>query len=55
MNLAKGWLFGHIQSSDQDYVPHLKAMDADFLMAKRQSPILVMRGKLVLRPRAAQG
>ena len=44
MNLAKGWLFGHIQSSDQDYVPHLKAMDADFLMAKRQSPIPVMRG-----------
>ena len=51
MNLLKGWLFGHIQSSDQKYVPHLKAKNTDFILVARQSPLELIRERLALEPR----
>lgn len=38
VNLLKGWIFGHIQSSDQDYVPHLNAKYADGIPTSREMP-----------------
>jgi hemerythrin-like metal-binding protein len=55
MNLLKGWLFGHIQSSDQKYVPYLKVKNTGFNLAPRQGPFELIRERMTFAPRVVQG
>lgn len=55
MNLLKDWLLGHIRSYDQKYAPYLKAKNTDLILVTRQSPIELVRARLALGPRLAQG
>ncbi len=55
MNLLKGWLFDHIQSSDQKYAPYLNAKNTDLILVTRQSPLELIRERLALGPRVIQG
>lgn len=48
ISLLKGWLFAHIQSSDLEYAPHLKAKSAVAAHAAWEKPV-------VARPRKAHG
>ena len=38
MHQIKSWLFSHMQSSDQEYVPHLKAKGVDSILAAWNGP-----------------
>jgi hemerythrin-like metal-binding protein len=49
VNLLKGWLFGHIQSSDQEYVPHFKAKNIESIQAAWERPLMVLRQKSAAR------
>ena len=55
VNLLKGWFFGHIQSSDQEYAPHFKARGAGLILAAQENPVRIMRERPALRPRVVQG
>jgi hemerythrin-like metal-binding protein len=43
LGLLKGWLFSHIQSSDQDYARHFKATTVDSFPAAADRPFLHIR------------
>jgi hemerythrin-like metal-binding protein len=55
MNLLKGWLFGHIHSSDQKYTSYLKVKNTDFNLAPRQSAFELIRERMTFGPRVVQG
>ena len=55
VNLLKGWLFRHIQSSDRDYVAHFKAKGAEATLAARETPVEIAPRKKVSGLRIMQG
>jgi hemerythrin len=55
INLLKGWLFRHIQSSDQDYVAHFKANGVEAMLAARETLIGIAPRKKAGGPRVMQG
>ena len=55
VNLLKGWLFRHLQSSDQDYVAHFKAKGVEAMLAKRETLMGIAPGKKASGPRIMQG
>jgi hemerythrin len=55
VNLLKGWLFGHIQSLDQEYTAHLKAMGVDSMLAAQERHMGVARKRPAARPKTVQG
>jgi hemerythrin len=55
INLLKGWLFRHIQSSDQDYVAHFKAKGVEAMLAARETLMGFAPRKKAGGPRILQG
>jgi hemerythrin len=55
VNLLKGWLFRHFQSSDQDYVAHFKAKGAEAMLAARETLIEIAPRKKANGLRIMQG
>jgi hemerythrin len=55
VNLLKGWLFRHIQSSDQDYVAHFKAKGVEAMLAARETLMGIAPWKKAGEPRILQG
>ena len=55
VNLLKGWLFRHIQSSDQDYVAHFKAKGVEAMLAARETLMGIAPRKKASGPRIMQG
>jgi hemerythrin-like metal-binding protein len=55
INLLKGWLFSHIQSSDQDYVAHFKAKGVEAMLAARETLMGIAPRKKASGPRIMQG
>jgi hemerythrin len=55
VNLLKGWLFSHFQSSDQEYVAHFKAKGAEAMLAARETLVVVAPRKKVSGLRIMQG
>jgi hemerythrin len=54
VNLLKGWLFSHIQISDQEYVSHLKAKGVESILAAREIQNGIARKKPATGPGVAQ-
>ncbi len=55
VNLLKGWLFSHVEISDQEYVPHLKASAVNAILAARQFHVGSTQRSPIIRPRVVQG
>jgi hemerythrin len=55
VNLLKGWLFRHIQSSDRDYVSHFKAKGVEAMLAARETLMGIAPRKKASGPRIMQG
>ena len=55
VNLLKGWLFRHIQSSDQDYVSHFKAKGVEAMLVAREKLVGIAPRKKASGPRILQG
>jgi len=55
INLLKGWIFSHIEISDQEYAPHLKAQAVNAILAARQVQGGSGQRSTVNRPRTVQG
>ena len=55
VNLLKGWLFRHIQSSDRDYVSHIKAKGVEAMLAARETLMGFAPSKKASGPRIMQG
>ena len=55
VNLLKGWLFRHIQSSDQDYVAHFKVKGAEAMLAARETLVEIAPRKKASGLRIMQG
>jgi hemerythrin-like metal-binding protein len=54
VNLLKGWLFSHFQSSDQEYAPYFKSKGVDAIMAKRERQAPVARKRAENKARVMQ-
>ena len=55
MNLLKGWLFSHIQSSDLEYVSHFKAKGVEAMLAAREKLVGIAPRKKTSGLRIMQG
>jgi hemerythrin len=55
VNLLKGWLFSHIQSSDLEYVSHFKAKSVEAMLAARETLMGIAPRKKASGPRIMQG
>lgn len=55
VNLLKGWLFSHFQSSDLDYVAHFKAKGVEAMLAARETLMGITPRKKASGLRIMQG